>query len=204
MNSTPTLRTKSCPAFLRLVFGVMIALSVLFVMLVIGVASCFWLSSDTRALRNGLIKSSGAEWRQKIALNVGGVTMGLARAGLSLVPLDENARAALRCVRGVEVGIYEVSGAAETPDRAAMLVAADKAMTARGWERVVGVMAERELVAVYVPKKNTNAQRLNCCVLVFEGRQIVLASARTNPQPLVECLLNQSALQSKMPWLAQR
>ena len=35
-----------------------------------------------------------------------------------------------------------------------MLVAADSAMTARGWERVVGVMDGRDLVAVYLPEKS--------------------------------------------------
>jgi hypothetical protein len=33
-----------------------------------------------------------------------------------------------------------------------MLAAADSAMTARGWERVVGVMDGKDLVAVYLPE----------------------------------------------------
>ena len=204
MNQTSVPLAKSSSIFIRLFFGMLVVTSGLIVTLALGVASYFRLSSDTRALRNGLIESSGVDWHQKIALNVGGLTMGVARRGLSLVHLDERARAALQTVRGVEVGIYELSAAEEAPDRDAMLVAADAAMRARGWERVVGVMAENELVAVYVPEKDTTIQRLNCCVMVFDGRQMVLASARTNPQPLVQCLLNQPALRAKMQWLAKR
>lgn len=203
MKQTPIPAARSSSIFLGLFFGIVVLTSGLIVAVALGVTSYFRLSSDTRALRDGLIESSGVDWHQKIALNVGGLTLGVARGGLSLVHLDERARAALQTVHGVEVGIYELSAAEETPDRNAMLVAADKAMRARGWERVVGVMAESELVAVYVPEKNTTLQRLNCCVMVFDGRQMVLASARTNPQPLVQCLLKQPALRAKLHQLAR-
>lgn len=43
--------------------------------LALGVASYFRLSSDTRALRSELMRASGAEWRQRIGLNVGGTTL---------------------------------------------------------------------------------------------------------------------------------
>lgn len=171
--------------------------------LVLGVASYFRLSSETRALRNGLIQASGVKWQQKIAFNVGDLTLGVARAGLSLAHLDDQARAALQSVRGCEVGIYELAAAAETPDRAAMLKAADKAMSARGWERVVGVMDEHALITVYVPEKNPNPQRLDCRVMVFEGRQMVLVSAETKPQKLIECALRQPTTRAKVQWLAK-
>ncbi len=57
-------------------------------MLAAGVISYFRLSSDTRMLRSELTRASGAEWRQQIGLNVGSVTLGLVRAGLSFAPLD--------------------------------------------------------------------------------------------------------------------
>lgn len=204
-NTTPTATGSS--SFRRWFFGAMIVMSVgtvvLAVVLVLGVASYFRLSAETRALRNGLIQASGAKWQQKIAFNVGGLTLGAARVGLSLAHLDDQARAALECVRGCEVGIYELPAAAETPDRAAMLKAADKAMSKRGWERVVGVRDEHALVAVYVSEKNTGPHRLNCRVMVFEGRQMVLVSAETKPQKLIECALRQPIAPAKTQWLAK-
>jgi hypothetical protein len=157
-----------------------------------GVASCFRLGADARAMRNGLIESSGIEWRQQIALNTGWLTWGAVRAGLSCVRLDPAARAALQCIHGAGVGIYQLPAGTPSPSRAAMLATADSAMTARGWERLVGVIDARDLVAVYTPKA-VSAHRLKCCVLVFDGKQMVLVSAQGNPQPILEYALARPA-----------
>ena len=171
-------------------------------LLAAGVASCFRLSSDSRALRNELIQSSGVEWRQQIALNANWLTLGAVRAGLSCVRLDPGARAALQSVRSAGVGVYQVaSGTA--PDRAAMLAAADSAMTARGWERVVGVMDGGDLVTVYLPEK-VSVRRLKCCVMVFDGKEMVLVSARGNLEPIVNYALEQPGFCDRTKSLAQR
>ena len=39
-------------------------------------------------------------------------------------------------------------------------------MGRRGWERVVGVEMDRDLVAVYFPKGKVSVHGLRCCVLV--------------------------------------
>lgn len=172
--------------------------------IVLGVASYLHLSSDTRALRNGLMKASGVEWRQHIGLNIGSMTLGVIRAGLSLAPLDAQARAAVQTVRGVEVGIYELPPGTKPPDCAAMLAVADTVLNARGWERVVGVLDGEELVSVYVPGEAIAARRMKCCVLVLDGRQMVVVSARADFEPLWECLCNQTDLRAKVRSLAAR
>ena len=113
------------------------------------------------------------------------------RAGLSFVKLDAGARAALQSVRGAEVGVYQLPSGAKPPDRAAMLAAADAAMAGRGWDRVVGVMDGRDLVAVYLPDEIASARRMKCCVMVFDGREMVVVSARANLEPLLEYALAQ-------------
>jgi hypothetical protein len=170
----------------------------------LGAASYLHLSSDTRALRNGLMKASGVEWRQHLGLNLGGLTLGLVRAGLSLAPLDAQARAAVQTVRGVEVGIYELTAGTKPPDCAAMLAVADTVLNARGWERVVGVLDGGELVGVYVPGAAIAARQMKCCVLVFDGRQMVLVSAQADVEPLWECLRHQTDLRGKVRSLAAR
>jgi hypothetical protein len=175
----------------------------LLVVLAAVVANCFCLGSDARALRNELIRSSGVEWRQQIALNAGRLTLGAVRAGLSCVKLDPGARAALQSVRSGGVGVYQLPLGTPPPDRAAMLAAADSAMTARGWERVVGVMDGHDLVTVYLPK-NVAVHRLKCCVMVFDGEKMILVSAQTNLEPLLEYALNQPALRGKAHLLTQR
>lgn len=207
MNPTPE-PPLICPPTSRLWFWVgLVSLMFPFVALGViglGAASYLNLSSDTRALRNGLMKASGVEWRQNLGLNIGSMTLGVVRAGLSLAPLDAQARAAVQTVRGVEVGIYELTPGSKPPDCAAMLAVADTVLNARGWERVVGVLDGEELMSVYVPGAAIAARQVKCCVLVFDGQQMVLVSARADVEPLWECLRNQTDLRTKVRSLAAR
>jgi hypothetical protein len=95
-----------------------------------------------------------------------------------------------------------VASGTPPPERAAMLAAADSAMTARGWERVVGVMDGKELVAIYLPGEKVSVHRLQCCVLVFDGKEMVLVSVRGNPEPLLIYALKQPGLcnQASFGW----
>ncbi len=170
----------------------------------LGAASYLHLSSDTRALRNGLMKASGVEWRQNIGLNLGSMTLSVVRVGLAFAPLDAQARAAMQTLRDVEVGIYEPTPGTKPPDCAALLAVADTWLNARGWERVVGVLDGEELVSVYVPSGAIAARQVKCCVLVFDGKQMVLVSARADVEPLWECLRSQIDLRAKVRSLAAR
>ncbi|MFZ0829024.1 MAG: hypothetical protein WAO02_16540 [Verrucomicrobiia bacterium] len=168
------------------------------------VANCFCLPREARVLRNELILSSGVKWQQKIALNADTLTLGAVRAGLSFVRLAPEARAVVQSVRSAGVGVYQLASGTRSPDRAAMLVAADSAMSARGWERAVGVMDGHDLVAVYVPKENSSARRVKCCVMVFDGKEMVLVSARGNLEPLLQYAFEQPGFCAQLQHLAQR
>lgn len=203
MNPSPLPPVARRPArrwWLWVLFG---APLLLLLILAATAASVFHLDSDARALRNGLMKSGDIEWRQQIALNANWLLVGIVRGGLSCVKLDPGARAALRSVRSGGVGIYQVASGTR-PDRAAILGAADSAMNARDWQRVVEVMDGKELVAVYLPEKNISVHHLKCCVLVFDGKQMVLVSARCNPEPILTYALKQADLGGQAKWLAQR
>jgi hypothetical protein len=172
--------------------------------LALGVASCLHLSADTRALRKGVTEASGDVWRQKIGLNFGWGTLGAVRTGLAFAPLDAEARAAVQAVRGVEVGIFELQPGAQSPDRAAMLAAADKKLHARGWERLVGVLDGENLVGVYLPAQEISGRRMKCCVLVLDGRQMIVVSAKVDLDPLLQCLRKQQDFSTAMRLLAAR
>ena len=58
-------------------------------------------------------------------------------------------------------------------------------MTKRGWQRVVGVVEERQLVAVYMPQRGVSERRMKCCVAVLNDRDLVVVSARGNLEPLL-------------------
>ena len=191
------------PAWRLWLWGLLVTPLLLLVLLAAVVASFFHLSSDARALRNELIKSSGVKWHQEIVLNAGYLTLGAVRAGLSFVKLDPGARAALQSVQTAGVGVYELPAGTPPPDRAAMLAVADSAMAARGWERVVGVMDGQDLVTVYLLNK-VSVHRVKCCVMVFDGKELVLVSAQGNPEPLVKYALAQPGFCDQARRLVQR
>ncbi len=204
MNPSSNAPVTRRPARRLWLWAFLVTPLLLLALLAAGVASCFRLSSDARALRNGLIKASGVEWRQQIAVNAGYLTLGAVRAGLSFVKLDPGARAALKSVRTAGVGVYQLPSGAPRPDRAAMLAAADSTMTARGWERVVGVLDGKDLVAIYLPGKSVSVHHLKCCVMVFDGKEMVLVSVQGNPEPLLTYALAQPGFCAQTKWLAQR
>ena len=207
MNTTPVPPVIKPPArrgWLWLILAIILLPLIPLGGLALGVASYFHLSSDTRALRNELTRASGTEWRKQIGLNIGDTTLGIARGALLFVKADREAQTALRAVRGVEVGIYEMTSRSKAPDPAVMLNAADKAMSNRGWERVVAVVDNEQMVAVFLPAKITSANRMKCCVAVLDDRRLIVVSAKADLQPLVEFAKSQSDWPVKFPSLARR
>jgi len=204
MNPSPAPAGNRPSAKHRWLWGLTVVLLLLSVATVFGITSYFRFSTDTIALRDGLMKSSGVEWRQRIGINVGGLTMCAVRTGLSFVHLDPQARAALQSVRGVQIGIYQLPPGVKPPDHAAMLTAADHAVVNRGWNRVVCVLNHKDLVTVYLQDRTTWMRRVKCFVLVFDGRQMVMVAAQGNPEPLIECLLSQPDVGANLKLLAKR
>ena len=154
--------------------------------LALKVVGLFYVSRDARALRDGAMQSVPGAWNQEIEVSIGSWTVNLARAALSFVDLPPEARTALKSLRGVEAGIYRLPNGGPRVNHAAMLSEADQAMGGRGWERLVGVLDRSELVAVYVPRKIRSARDVRVCVAVMDKRQLVIATARGNLEPLVE------------------
>jgi hypothetical protein len=129
--------------------------------------------------------SIGGAWDTKIAVHLGAMTMALVRTGSRLFPLEAEPRAALETVRGAEVGIYKLASESRCAEPRSLLAAADKAMAGRGWQRVVGVCKEQDVVGVYVPGNRIGLRRMKVCVMVLHERDLVVASVRGNLEPLM-------------------
>ena len=194
MDSPPQLKPASpvLPLCALILGSGLIGLSAI----VVGIAGYFRLSPETAALRESVETGVHGTWDKKIALNVGFITTGLVRAGSSFFNLPAEPRAVLDAVRSGEVGIYKLQDAAGWVDHRAILARADREMSARRWDRVVGVSRENELVAVYCPRKGLSSKRLACCVLVLQGRDLILAGGSANPEPLLRLAEQQG------PWVA--
>ena len=155
---------------------------------------CFKVSSDIGAMRDSVMKAAHAEREERIEIGVGPLTLNLARAGLAFVDLEPEARTALQTMRSAEVGVYKLRHQAQQLNHAAMLSAADKTMTDRGWDRVVAVMGRRELVAIYVPGNVRSTRNMKVSLLAVHDRELIVASARSNLEPLMELAWNRANL----------
>jgi len=158
-----------------------------------GLTGCFKVSSDAGALRDSAEKSSGSGWDKQIEIGVGAITLNLARAGLAFVSLDPEARTALQAVRAAEVGVYKRHGTRGTLNHPAVLLAADRVMADRGWDRIVGVMNRDGLVAIYIRNDASSARNLKACLVTMNREEMVVASARSDLEPLFEIAFNQPA-----------
>ena len=174
-------------------FGIALAVA----LVSIGLTGCFRVSSDVGALRDSVMKAAPAEWEEQIEIGVGPLTLNLARAGLAFVDLEPEARTAFQAVRSAEVGVYKLRGARQQLNQAAMLSAADKTMAGRGWDRMVGVMDRRELVAIYVPAQVRSTRNMKVCLVAVNGRELIVASARSNLEPLMELAWNRANLRNR-------
>lgn len=204
MNPSSLSLTARPAALLTTGSVLLIGLGVFVCVCVIGITGYFRLSSEAAALRQSAMGAVPGEWHKKIALHVGGLTTGLLRAGSRFIKLDPEPRAALESLHGAEVGIYKLQAEPEVVDGSAFLVRADRAMSACGWERVVGVSKERELVAVYSQRRGVSCHDLRCCVVVFQGRDLVVASAQGNLEPILEIARSHIDLERTRPFLALR
>lgn len=176
----PRVRKRYLALLLLLLF--LLALPVL---CVVEVTSYFRLSSETAALGGSLMKSLDGPWHKRFGLNVGGATFGLVRGGASFVHLPPEAAAGIKAVRSAEVAVYERECHPLPVTPAAVLMAADRAMQSQGWQRIVGMAQDHQLVAIYLPRKGGRPGSVKCCLAVLQDRQLVLVSARGNIQPLV-------------------
>lgn len=144
-----------------------------------GVWNAVRTGSDVTALRRAAIQASDSQWERQVEFKVGRLLFTLGRFGLGFLPLDSDARLALRSVRSVEVAVFQAPNRRNDSNRAAILTSADQTMTRRGWERVVGVVDGENTVAVYVPNR-LRANLLHACVLVVNEENLVVVSAETD------------------------
>ena len=155
---------------------------------VVGVTGYFRLSPEARVLRGSLMDSVGGQWHKKFAVHLGGMTMGLVRFGSQFLHIPPEPKAALKTLHGAEVGIYDLADDPSGLDSVRIFNNADRAMKSRGWQRIVGVVKEGDLVAVYFPISAVRPSSMACCVMVFHERQLVVASARGNLEPLLDII----------------
>jgi hypothetical protein len=104
----------------------------------------------------------------------------------------------LRVVQDADVGFYELSRDEGTTGGASCIFTATRAMNDRSWDCIVSVTDRAQTVAIFVPRDfAASDDTLPACVLVVEGRNLVVVSARLAVGPLVALAQSQIGRQMR-------
>lgn len=184
--------TNSAPAAPRrsygrwIVVGLVLLVSPVFIL---GIAawSMLTLNRDAALLRREVMNATNSDWHTKVQMDVGGVTLGAIRAALTFVHHKDidDAGLALSAVRSASVGVYERQRVDDGTSFAKLSGHTDELMRKRGWTRLVGVSSGKENVLVYTSDRGSD-DRLDLCLAVIDGKELVVVSTRVDPEALVQ------------------
>jgi hypothetical protein len=162
----------------------------------LGTTGCFRVGSETSALRDAALDNGLSSAEQKIEVGVGMFTIGAARLAVHYIKdVPDEARTILGSVKGAEVSVYRVHD--RTGKMTAILAAADDAMKARHCTRLVGVIHEDQLVAVYVPCEMDSPRNVKTSVLVLNRDNLVCATAHADIRDLLDLAMEK--IEEKAP-----
>jgi hypothetical protein len=152
---------------------------------ILGLASLFFLSRDARIMRDEFLRDVDKDsLHTTIQLNFGPLSTGAVRFVAShFVGMDPNAILALESLRSASVGVYSCDKASVTSPSSVERL--DARMQKRGWKRIVYVRDGHDTVLLYGPDKRFSQTNLPLCLAVFDGHELVVASIKGNPAPLI-------------------
>lgn len=159
---------------------------------VVGAVRVLSASGPTLEWRRGIEGLTGGA-SPRIQVRVGRPVFLLARLVLTFVPVEAEISQAVGGLRFAEVSVYQLQAKLAPAERAALMAHADHTLLGEGWERVVGVIDEATLVAVYVPAGLESGRDLRACVIVADQREMVVAAAAGDPEPLLKLALKHTS-----------
>ena len=202
MNRVLNKRRKD-EGVIRIGYVVLVGVLLLPLVGAVGVTSYIRLGADATTLKNSVMKIAPAKAR--FVVNVGRLTTGVGRLVAGFFPLDLEVHLAISSIRAAEVGVYRLEHPLQHLDRAQVLAKTETTMRKRGWERIVGVSQEKDLVAVFIPNR-VSSSNLRCCVLVVSDEDLVVVGARGNIEEVLRLVREKInfSRQAPFPLLAAR
>jgi hypothetical protein len=154
----------------------------------VGVLSMLTLDRDAAFLRHEVMAATDAKWHTKVQLSAGWITLGAVRTGLQFIRAEhmDEARLAMQAVRRVSVGVYESNVRNTNIARGQLFARTDEMMQKRGWTRLVGVAENNETVLVYTSEDPGSSSRIDLCLAVVDGKQMVVVSTNVDASALAE------------------
>jgi len=154
----------------------------------IGILSMLTLDRDATVLRREVMAASDATWHTKVQLSVGWITLSAVRTGMGFVRHEhmDEARLALQAVRSASVGVYERKANRGELSLEQLFNKTDQTMRKRGWTRLVGVAEDNKTVLVYAADDMDRGNRVDLCVAVMDGRELVVVSTQVDGSVLMD------------------
>jgi len=158
------------------------------VVLGVGAISMLTLDRDAAFLRREVMAASDAKWHTKVQVSMGWFTLGAVRTGLQFIQAEhmDDARLALKAVRSASVGVYECNSGPGDLSLEQLFTRTDQVMQKRGWSRLVGVAEGKETVLIYTSDDIGSGNRIDLCLAVVDGNQMVVVSTNVDAAVLAE------------------
>lgn len=150
--------------------------------------SMMTLDRDAAFLRREVMAATDTKWHTKVQMSAGWITLGAVRTGLRFIQAEhmDDARLAMQAVHRVSVGVYECNPGRDSLAVEHLFNRTDQAMNHRGWTRLVGVAENDQTVLVYTSEDIGSSSRLDLCVAVVDGNQMVVVSTNVDASALAE------------------
>jgi hypothetical protein len=158
-------------------------------------AASFLPGGEVRALRRAAFAADPGAWDRRIEFGVGRLPAFLARQGLRLAgpfrDIPQELRAGVLAFHGADIGLYHRQAGAPEILPSETLASIRTAMEQIGWEPAVTVQDDAQLVAIFIPSTRLDSSsRLTAAVFVMDRSDLVIVSARTDLQPLLDGILS--------------
>lgn len=168
-----------------------LAVAVLGLTFIVTLILSFRMGGEARVVRRAVFAAAPGEWDRRIEMGVGRLPVFLAKTALGYVELDPVVRAGIESFRWADVGVYKRRSGAGQADEGILLARVQQAMHGRGWTPFVTVRQRDEAVAIFLPEKPGDPDRLGVCVLVLGEDDMVLVSGQANLEPLIQLALSE-------------
>ncbi len=136
---------------------------------------------------------------------VGGRVFSLVGFGLALAPVEERVRdlyPVIRAAREVAVSVHrrrQSDADADADGGRRWMDAVTEQMQGEGWHPMVLVRDSGHGVGIFLPAAWTGEGDLTACVVVRKEHELVLVSARVDPEPLLEFVRTSGVLKQLGP-----
>ena len=154
-------------------------------------------------LRRITARAEPGTWQEEVDVAVGGRVFSLVGFGLALAPVEERVRdlyPVIRAAREVAVSVHRRRQSdADADGGRRWMDAVTEQMQGEGWHPMVLVRDSGHGVGIFLPAAWTGEGDLTACVVVRDRGELVLVSARVDPEPMLEFVRTSGVLKELGP-----